>query len=91
MPEPKSEASRQLGLRLRQRRRELALNQESVAHRAGLNVSNYARIDRGNGNPTFHTLIRLADVLSLEVGELLSGLTKEQLPPDRDSLAVVDP
>ncbi|MDY7528507.1 MULTISPECIES: helix-turn-helix domain-containing protein [Cryobacterium] len=91
MPEPKSEASRLLGLRLRQRRTELELNQESVAHRAGLNVSNYARIDRGTGNPTFHTLIRLADVLSLEVGDLLTGLTKEQLPPDRDSLAIVDP
>lgn len=91
MPEPKSEASRLLGVRLRQRRGELELNQESVALRAGLNVSNYARIDRGNGNPTFHTLIRLADVLSLEVGELLTGLTREQLPPDRDSLAVVDP
>lgn len=91
MPEPKSEASRLLGLRLRQRRTELELNQESVAHRAGLNVSNYARIDRGTGNPTFHTLIRLADVLSLEVGELLTGLTREQLPPDRDGLAVVDP
>jgi len=91
MPGHESEASRLLGVRLRRRRRELELNQESVAHRAGLNVSNYARIDRGNGNPTFHTLIRLADVLSVEVGELLTGLTTEQLPPDRDSLAVVDP
>ena len=91
MPEPRSEASRLLGARLRQRRRELELNQESVAHRAGLNVSNYARIDRGTGNPPFHTLIRLADVLGLEVADLFTGLTKEQLPPDRDSLGLVDP
>jgi len=91
MPEPRSEASRLLGARLRQRRRELELNQESVAHRAGLNVSNYARIDRGTGNPTFHTLIRLADVLGLEVADLFTGLTKEQLPPDRDSVGLVDP
>ncbi|MBC7443688.1 MAG: helix-turn-helix transcriptional regulator [Ramlibacter sp.] len=86
MSDPKSEASRILGLRLRRRRRQLALNQEAVAHLAGINVSNYARIDRGHGNPTFHTLIRLATVLGLEPGELMSGFSAEQLPPTRDSL-----
>lgn len=86
MSDPKSEASRILGLRLRRRRRQLALNQEAVAHLAGINVSNYARIDRGHGNPTFHTLIRLATVLGLEPGELMSGFNAEQLPPTRDSL-----
>jgi len=60
MPDATSEASRLLGLRLRERRLALSLNQEAVALAAGLNVSNYARIDRGHGNPTFHTLIRLA-------------------------------
>jgi transcriptional regulator with XRE-family HTH domain len=81
MHEPQSEASRLLGLRLRDRRRELDLNQETVALLAGMDVSNYARIDRGRGNPTLHTLIRLAAVLSLEAGELLSGFTADQLPP----------
>ena len=84
MPEPKSEASRILGVRLRRRRRQLALNQEAVAHLAGLNVSNYARIDRGLGNPTFHTLIRLATVLGLEPGDLITGFNSAHLPPSRD-------
>ncbi|TFC02544.1 helix-turn-helix domain-containing protein [Cryobacterium mannosilyticum] len=83
MPEPSSEASRILGDRLRRRRRQLSLNQEAVAHRAGLNVSNYARIERGHGNPTFHTLIRLAAVLGLEPGELMSGFSAEHLPEPR--------
>jgi transcriptional regulator with XRE-family HTH domain len=90
MPEPKSEASRILGVRLRHRRRELALNQEAVAHLAGLNVSNYARIDRGHGNPTFHTLIRLATVLGMEAGELMTGIDARQLPPTRDGFAALD-
>jgi transcriptional regulator with XRE-family HTH domain len=85
MPEPKSEASHILGSRLRARRIELSLNQEDVAHGAGLNVSNYARVERGHGNPTFYTLVRLAKVLLLEPGQLLSGLTLEHLPPTRDS------
>jgi transcriptional regulator with XRE-family HTH domain len=90
MPEPKSEASRLLGLRLRERRLVLGFNQESVALLAGLNVSNYARIDRGHGNPTMYTLIRLAAVLELELSELLNGLALEQLPPTRDSYIAID-
>jgi transcriptional regulator with XRE-family HTH domain len=90
MPEPKSEASRLLGLRLRERRLALGFNQESVALLAGLNVSNYARIDRGNGNPTMYTLLRLAAVLQLELSELVIGLAVEQLPPARDAYMAID-
>ncbi len=90
MPEPKSEASRILGVRLRRRRRQLSLNQEAVAHLAGLNVSNYARIDRGLGNPTFHTLIRLATVLCMEPGDLMTGFNSAHLPPSRNELADLD-
>lgn len=68
----------------------LGFNQESVALLAGLNVSNYARIDRGHGNPTMYTLIRLAAVLELELSELLNGLALEQLPPTRDSYIAID-
>lgn len=90
MLEPKSEASRLLGLRLRERRLALALNQEDVASRAGLNVSNYARIDRGRGNPTMFTLIRVAAVLQLEISELVSGLVVDQLPPTRDDYLAIE-
>lgn len=90
MLEPKSEASRLLGLRLRKRRLALGFNQESVALLAGLNVSNYARIDRGHGNPTMYTLIRLAAVLQLQLSELLAGLAVEQLPPVRDTYVAND-
>jgi len=72
-----SEASRILGLRLRERRVALALNQEDVALAAGINVSNYARIDRGHGNPTFHTLLRLSRVLGVDLSMLLSDFTAD--------------
>jgi transcriptional regulator with XRE-family HTH domain len=66
------------------------MNQEQVAHLAGLNVSNYARIERGHGNPTFYTLIRLAKVLNLEPSQMLLGFTSEQLPPTRDAYTALD-
>ncbi|MDJ0349026.1 helix-turn-helix transcriptional regulator [Cryobacterium sp. PH29-G1] len=90
MREPKSEASRLLGIRLRERRLALGFNQESVALLAGLNVSNYARIDRGHGNPTMYTLIRLAAVLQLEVSELMIGLDVAQLPPTHDAYIAIE-
>lgn len=88
MPEAKSEASHILGARLRTRRLELSLNQEDVANQAGMNVTNYARVERGYGNPTFYTLVRLAIVLVMEPGQLLAGLTSDHLPPSRDSADV---
>ncbi|SEN14685.1 XRE family transcriptional regulator [Cryobacterium sp. TMT1-3] len=90
MLSPKSEASRLLGLRLRERRLALALNQQDVALLAGLNVSNYARIDRGRGNPTMYTLIRVAAVLQLEISELVAGLAVEQLPPTHDGYLAIE-
>lgn len=90
MPEPKSEASKVLGLRLREQRLTAAMSQEQVAHLAGLNSSNYARIERGHGNPTFSTLIRLAEVLGLEPQSLLVGITSKQLPPTRDTYTALD-
>jgi transcriptional regulator with XRE-family HTH domain len=88
MPEAKSEASHILGARLRNRRLELSLNQEDVAHQAGMNLSSYSRVERGYGNPTFYTLVRLALVLAMEPGQLLAGLSSDDLPPSRDSADV---
>ena len=53
-------------------------------------MSNYARIDRGHGNPTMYTLIRLAAVLQHELSELVTGLAVEQLPPTRDTYLAID-
>ncbi len=91
MPEAKSEASHILGSRLRTRRLELSLNQEDVANQAGMNLSSYSRVERGHGNPTFFTLVRLALVLTVEPGQLLAGLRSDHLPPSRDSADVASP
>jgi transcriptional regulator with XRE-family HTH domain len=51
MPQPISDAARILGERIRERRIALACSQEEIAHLAGMNVSNYGKIERGLGNP----------------------------------------
>ncbi|MDR3069016.1 MAG: helix-turn-helix domain-containing protein [Cellulomonas sp.] len=70
--------AREIGLRLQRRRIELGYSQEKVAHRAGLSTYTYQKFEHGESkpgtpmNPTLFTLYALADVLELEVGDLVA-------------------
>jgi transcriptional regulator with XRE-family HTH domain len=43
------------------------LSQETVAHGAGLTVSAYARIERGEANPTWTTVTQIARALDVSL------------------------
>lgn len=88
MPEPVSEAARVLGERIRDRRLKLGCSQEEIAHLAGINVSNYGKIERGLGNPEFHTIVRLASVLNVDPGKLVAGIPADSLPERRQAFTV---
>jgi transcriptional regulator with XRE-family HTH domain len=55
---------------LRELRERRAISQEGVAHAAGLTVSAYARIERGEANPTWTTVAQIASALGVSVAEL---------------------
>lgn len=77
MPPSKSsvpEASRILGERVRERRKELGLSQERLAEGTALHWSFVGRIERGQANLTLRNILRLADVLGLDPGDLVRGL-----------------
>jgi transcriptional regulator with XRE-family HTH domain len=74
MAEPLSDAARTLGERIRDQRTKLALSQEEIAHLADMNGSNYGKIERGLGNPNFHTILQIAAVLGVDPGSLVTGL-----------------
>lgn len=82
MPEPLSDATRVLGERVKKQRRLIALSQDDVAHLAGMNVSNYGKIERGLSNPTFHTIVRIAVVLGIDPATLVTGLGAKSLPQE---------
>lgn len=63
-----------LGQRIRARRRELGLSQEGLAHEAGLDRSYVGRIERGEHNLTFASLIRLARAMRCDVASLTVDL-----------------
>jgi transcriptional regulator with XRE-family HTH domain len=84
MSDPLSRATQELGERIRDLRLRLGAAQEEVAVGAGVDTTTIGKIERGERNPNLHNLIRIADALQLDAGELISGLTAEMVPP-RDS------
>lgn len=68
---------RELGLRLQRARHEAGLSQEKVAHAAGISAYTYRKLEHGQSNPGSHanprlrTLAALAEVLAVEIVDLL--------------------
>jgi transcriptional regulator with XRE-family HTH domain len=50
------------------------LSQEAVAHSAGMTVSAYARIERGEANPTWTTVTQIARGLRVSLAELAASV-----------------
>ena len=90
MPKALSDAARVLGERIRAERLKLGVSQDDVANLAGINVSNYGKIERGLSNPTFHTVVRIAAVLEVDPGSLLAGLDESSLPRSVETFTARD-
>jgi len=76
----RSAAHAELGRRIGAARLRLDVTQQEAAGVAGINAANFAKIERGDGNPSFDTLVRIATALDLDPGELLTGLHADDLP-----------
>lgn len=80
MPEPSQsfpQAARVLGERVQERRHELGLSQERLAEGTALHWSFVGRIERGEANLTLRNILRLADVLDIDPGDLIRGLQSD--------------
>ncbi len=53
--------------RLKARREQLGVTQEQLAELAAVALRTVKALDSGKGNPTVNTLIKLADVLGMEL------------------------
>lgn len=62
--------ARRLGIRIFQVRRELELQQEDLAKRAGINPGYLSLIESGQRLPSLEMLARLAEVLQVPLFEL---------------------
>jgi transcriptional regulator with XRE-family HTH domain len=74
---------RALGQRVRQLRLDRRLTLEEVATRSGCSLGSLSQIERGLGNPSFGTLVRISHALRVSVGRLVEL--------DQDGKDVVSP
>lgn len=64
---------KQIGIQIKTRRRELNIDQSTLAALAGVGINTLVAIERGNGNPRLDTVISVADTLGLQLILTLKG------------------
>jgi transcriptional regulator with XRE-family HTH domain len=62
------------GERVRARRLELGLSQESLAQRAGLHRTYVGSLERGERNVALINILKLGRALDVDAGALISGI-----------------
>lgn len=71
---PLSEATGEFGSRVRDRRNKLGLSQEALAEGTHLHWSYLGQVERGQANLTLHNILKIAEVLGADPGDLVAGL-----------------
>jgi transcriptional regulator with XRE-family HTH domain len=70
------ERSRELGDRVRARRKALGLSQEQLGERCGLHRTYVGQVERGEVNASVTNLLAVADGLDIDVADLVRGLRR---------------
>lgn len=61
-----------LGNAIKQLRTEAGLSQEQLAERASTDLTQIGGLERGTRNPSYSTLVRVANALKTRVGEIVT-------------------
>ncbi|XAW95267.1 helix-turn-helix transcriptional regulator [Pseudomonas abietaniphila] len=73
-PPPSPALQRQFGLRVRELRLAMGVNQEAFADRCGFARTYMSRIETGGANPSINAIKVLADALGVSISTLFEGL-----------------
>ena len=71
---PLNATPRECGARVRDRRQEIGLSQESAAVRCGIHWTQLGKVERGQRSLRLETIVKIADGLDIDAGKLVSGL-----------------
>jgi len=69
-------ASRAFGKRMRELRHREGMSQDMLARETDIHPTSIGRLERGDREPKLTTILRLADGLGVEPGELVNGLRR---------------
>lgn len=69
----------EIGLSIKERRKKLGINQQTLADLAGVAVNTVVAIERGEGNPHLATLLTILDTLGLQIDINIKRLEYETM------------
>jgi len=68
---------KEIGTVIKERRKHLGVNQQTLADLAGVGINTLVAIERGEGNPQLATLLTILDTLGLQMDLRIKPLTYE--------------
>jgi y4mF family transcriptional regulator len=69
--------AKEIGIIIKDRRKHLGVNQQTLADLAGVGLNTLVAIERGEGNPQLSTLLTVLDTLGLQMKIKLKTLDYE--------------
>ena len=69
--------TKEIGIIIKERRKHLGVNQQTLADLAGVGLNTLVAIERGDGNPQLSTLLTILDTLGLQMDINLKTLDYE--------------
>lgn len=73
-PADDAQVAAEIGRRVRARREAIGISQERLAHMTGLHYSTVSHIERGNRSLRVISILRLAEGLECDPGDLVGGI-----------------
>lgn len=70
---------KQIGTIIRERRKHLGVNQQTLSELAGVGINTLLAIERGESNPKLSTLLAIFDTLGLKMEVKLKELSYETM------------
>jgi ribosome-binding protein aMBF1 (putative translation factor) len=80
-----NETTRAFGERVRDRRMELGLSQETAAVRCGIHWTQLGKVERGQRSLRLETILKIAAGLGVDAGALVTGLPAPSDPSETGS------
>lgn len=68
---------KEIGTIIKERRKHLGVNQQTLADLAGVGINTLVAIERGEGNPQLATLLTILDTLGLQIDLHVKKLKNE--------------
>jgi transcriptional regulator with XRE-family HTH domain len=90
MREPKSEAARIFGERVRTHRQRLGISQETLAQLSGVHWTFVGQVERGTRNLSLHNIIKLAVGLDVDPAVLITGIGASAVPHEERAPSEAD-